>query len=199
MAVRSKLRSILSSLLPLADELKSSSFKAIAKVGLRLSDCACVSTRCACGTGAIREASPLAIPGGLPRPGISRTHSADLDYAYLLVVDRPGPDERKFVTTPCVGEVFHFDLDGTVIAGRYIEVDPPHRMLLRWDRHGIDEITLTPTFIEITLTSTSGGTSVWVEFSGLSGEDADLYPKLLARHLDRIATFLASSEPTHGN
>jgi hypothetical protein len=26
------------------------------------------------------------------------------------------------------GDAFHLDLDGTVIAGRYIEVDPPHRL-----------------------------------------------------------------------
>ena len=35
------------------------------------------------------------------------------------------------MTAPRVGETFHLDLDGTPIAGRYIEVDPPHRMLLR--------------------------------------------------------------------
>ena len=47
------------------------------------------------------------------------------------------------MTAPRVGETFHLDLDGTAIAGRYIEVDPPHRMLLRWDRQGTD--TATPT------------------------------------------------------
>ena len=31
------------------------------------------------------------------------------------------------MTAPRVGETFHLDLDGTAIAGRYIEVDPPHR------------------------------------------------------------------------
>jgi len=69
--------------------------------------------------------------------------------------------------TPRVGETFHLDLDGTAIAGRYIEVDPPHRMLLRWDRHGTDTATPTAAFIEITLTPTGDGTSVTVQFSGL--------------------------------
>jgi uncharacterized protein YndB with AHSA1/START domain len=31
------------------------------------------------------------------------------------------------------GDAFHLDLDGTVIAGRYIEVDPPHRLVIGWD------------------------------------------------------------------
>ena len=71
------------------------------------------------------------------------------------------------MTAPLVGETFHFDLDGSVIAGRFIEVDPPHRMLLRWDHKGTDTATSEPTFIEITLTPTDGGTNVKVEFSGL--------------------------------
>jgi uncharacterized protein YndB with AHSA1/START domain len=91
--------------------------------------------------------------------------------------------------------MFRFDLDGTVIAGHYIEVEPPHRMLLRWDREETDTATPTPTFIEITLTSAAGGTNVRVQFSGLSAEDAAFYTQLWARHLDRIAEALASSCP----
>jgi uncharacterized protein YndB with AHSA1/START domain len=38
-------------------------------------------------------------------------------------------------------------LDGTVIAGRYIEVDPPHRLVIGWDRHGTDKSTPTPALV----------------------------------------------------
>ena len=61
------------------------------------------------------------------------------------------------MTAPLVGETFHFTLDGTVIVGRFIEVDPPHRMPLRWDRQGTDTATSESTFIEITLTPTDAG------------------------------------------
>ena len=103
------------------------------------------------------------------------------------------------MTAPRVGDAFHLDLDGTVIAGRYIEVDPPHRMLLRWDRQGTDTATPTPALIEITLTPTGVGTNVSVQFSGLSAADAAFYPQLWARHLERIATALAGAESAHGN
>jgi len=103
------------------------------------------------------------------------------------------------MTTPSVGDAFHLDLDGTVIAGRYIEVDPPHRMLLRWDRQGTDTATSSPAIIEITLTPTGVGTNVSVQFSGLSAEDAAFYPQLWASHLDRIAAALSGAEPAHGN
>jgi hypothetical protein len=124
---------------------------------------------------------------------------ADPDCSCLLDVARSRQDGRNSMTAPRVGETFHLDLDGTAIAGRYIEVDPPHRMLLRWDRQGTDTATPTPTFVEITLTPMGDGTNVRVQFSGLSAEDAAFYPQLWARHLDRIAAAFAGAEPAHGN
>ena len=95
---------------------------------------------------------------------------------------------------PVVGERFHFDLDGTTIAGCFVEVDPPHRMLLRWERKGAGTATSATNLIEITLTPANGGTKVGVEFSGLSAEDAAFYPSLWERHLDRIAVALSGVE-----
>jgi uncharacterized protein YndB with AHSA1/START domain len=103
------------------------------------------------------------------------------------------------MTAPRAGETFHLDLDGTPIAGRHVEVEPPHRMLLRWDRQGTDTATPRPAFIEITLTRRVTAQMVRVQFPGLSAEDAALYPQLWARHLDRIAAALAGAQPAHGN
>ena len=97
---------------------------------------------------------------------------------------------------PRPGDAFHLDLDGTVIAGRYIEVDPPVRMLIEWDRQGTDKATPTLALIEITFTPTGDGTTVVeVQLSGLSAEDAAFYPQLLERYLDRIAAAFAGAEP----
>ena len=91
-----------------------------------------------------------------------------------------------------VGETFHLDLDGTAIAGHYIEADPPRRMLLRWNRQRTDPTTPTPLSIEITLTPAGDGTNVRVQLSGLSAEDAAFSSQLWARHLDRIAALVAA-------
>ena len=99
------------------------------------------------------------------------------------------------MTAPRVGDGFHLDLDGTVIAGRYIELDPPHRLVIEWDRQGTNKATPTPTCIEITLTPTGNGTTVKVQFSGLSAADVAFYQQLWARHLDRIAAAFAPAEP----
>jgi uncharacterized protein YndB with AHSA1/START domain len=96
---------------------------------------------------------------------------------------------------PRAGDAFHLDLDGTVIAGRYVEVDPPHRLVIGWDRQGTEKPTPTPTRIEITLIPTGNGTTVKVQWSGLSTAEAAFDQKLWARHLDRIATAFARAEP----
>jgi uncharacterized protein YndB with AHSA1/START domain len=93
------------------------------------------------------------------------------------------------------GDAFHLDLDGTVITGRCIEVDPPHRLVLELDRQGTDTGTPTPAVVEITLTPAGDATNVNVQLSGLSPEDEAVNLHLWARHLDRIATALAGGEP----
>jgi uncharacterized protein YndB with AHSA1/START domain len=100
------------------------------------------------------------------------------------------------VTAPQPGDPFHLDLDGTVIAGRYIEVDPPHRLVIGWDHQRTDEATPTPALIEITFTPTGEGPNVKGQLSGLGAEDAAFYRQLWARQLDRIAAAFSGAEPS---
>lgn len=90
------------------------------------------------------------------------------------------------MTAPRPGDAFHLDLDGTVIDGRYVEVDSPHRLLIEWDRQGADNATATPAFVEFTFTQTGDETAVEIQLSGLNADDAEFYPQLLERYLDRI-------------
>ena len=90
------------------------------------------------------------------------------------------------MTAPRAGDAFHLDLDGTVIAGRYIEVDPPHRLVIGWDRQGTDNAQPTPALIEFMFTPTADETTVEVQLSGLSAKYADFYLQLFERYLYRI-------------
>jgi len=99
------------------------------------------------------------------------------------------------MTAPRAGDTFHLDLDGTVIAGRYIEVDPPHRLVMEWDGREADSEPPTPALIEITLIPTGNGTDVTVQLSGLSAAAAAFYQQLWARHLNRIAAAFPLAEP----
>ena len=51
------------------------------------------------------------------------------------------------MTAPRPGDAFRLDLDRTVIAGRPIEVDPPHRLVIGWNRQGTDNAQPTPALI----------------------------------------------------
>ena len=101
------------------------------------------------------------------------------------------------MTAPRPGDNFHLDIDGTVIDGRYIEVDPPHRMVIAWDRQSTDDAS--PTHVEITFTPTGGITKMTVEFLALSAEEADFYGKIWRRHLDGIAARFAGPPSADGN
>ena len=95
------------------------------------------------------------------------------------------------MTAPRPGDPFHLDLGGTAIAGHYLEVDPPHRLVIGWDLPRSDKATPASAVVEITLTPTDDGTDVKVQLSGLSADDAAFHQQLWARHLDRIAAAFA--------
>ena len=79
-----------------------------------------------------------------------------------------------------------------MIAGRYIEVDSPVRMLIEWAV--TDKATPTLALIEITFTPTGdGATVVEIQLSGLSAEDAAFCPQLLERYLDRTPAAFAGA------
>ncbi len=99
------------------------------------------------------------------------------------------------MTAPQPGDVFDLDLGGTVITGRYVEVDHPNHLLIEWDRQATDDAMSTTALIEITITPTADGSTVRVQFSGLSAEDGAFYRQLWARHLDGIAGTFAGAEP----
>ena len=84
-----------------------------------------------------------------------------------------------------------------MIDGRYVEVDPAHRIVIAWDRRGADDTS--PTLVEITFTPTGGNTNMTVEFIALSAEDADFYGEIWRRYLDWIAGAVADPAPADLN
>jgi uncharacterized protein YndB with AHSA1/START domain len=82
------------------------------------------------------------------------------------------------------GGVFHLDINGVPVRGRYLELDPPHRLLISWGHAGSDRLPPGSSTVEITLTPTTDGTRVTVEHR-------DLPPGEAARHAAGWPHFLA--------
>jgi uncharacterized protein YndB with AHSA1/START domain len=59
---------------------------------------------------------------------------------------------------PTPGGAFVVDISGTPIRGRYLEVDPPRRVVVSWGVAGSDDFPPGSSRVEFTLTPTGRGT-----------------------------------------
>jgi uncharacterized protein YndB with AHSA1/START domain len=80
---------------------------------------------------------------------------------------------------------FTLDINGVPVRGRYLEVDPPHRLLISWGHAGSELLPPGSSTVEITLTPTPAGTLVTLEHRDLPPREAEAHaigwPHFLAR------------------
>jgi uncharacterized protein YndB with AHSA1/START domain len=83
------------------------------------------------------------------------------------------------------GGEFVVDINGVPVRGRYVEVDPPHRLVVSWGHAGSERLPPGASTVEVRLSEDAGGTRVQVTHSGLpEPEDASFargWPHFLAR------------------
>lgn len=94
---------------------------------------------------------------------------------------------QRAVLEPHPGGVFEIDIAGSPIRGEYLEVAPPHRVVVSWGVAGSADLPPGGSTVAFTLSATPTGTRVEVVHSGLPDP-------LLAGHADGWAHFLARLE-----
>jgi uncharacterized protein YndB with AHSA1/START domain len=62
---------------------------------------------------------------------------------------------------------FELDVRGTPVRGRYIELEPPHRLLISWGYAGSEQLPPGASTVEVRLMSHQGGTLVELEHRDL--------------------------------
>ena len=62
---------------------------------------------------------------------------------------------------------FAVDIRGTPVRGRYLELEPPHRLVISWGYAGSDRLPPGASTVEIRLTAEPGGTRVELEHRDL--------------------------------
>jgi uncharacterized protein YndB with AHSA1/START domain len=73
---------------------------------------------------------------------------------------------------PTPGGKIRIDVDGEHFAsGRYVEVDPPHRVVMTWGWEGSGEVGPGSTTVEITLAPEGTGTLLRLRHTGLPSEE----------------------------
>ena len=74
---------------------------------------------------------------------------------------------------PSPGGAYRIDADGEHIAvGKYLEVQPPHRLVMTWGWEGSEQVGPGSTTVEITLFPDGGGTLLRLRHSGLPTEQS---------------------------
>jgi uncharacterized protein YndB with AHSA1/START domain len=89
------------------------------------------------------------------------------------------------------GGAFAVDVRGTPIRGRYLELDPPHRLVIAWGYAGREHAST----VEIRLSAVAGGTRVELEHRDLPADEVPGHEAGWAHYLARLERVAAGAHP----
>jgi uncharacterized protein YndB with AHSA1/START domain len=101
---------------------------------------------------------------------------------YALLDARPG------------GE-FAVDINGVPVRGRYLEVEPPHRLLISWGHAGSDRLPPGASTVEVLLRAAGEGTDVEIVHRDLPEPHAAGHARGWRHFLGRLAIAGAGGDP----
>lgn len=128
--------------------------------------------------------------------------------AFATEVDLPAPPEEVFrhltdpaamvrwmgqhaTLEPIPGGAFQIDINGVPVRGRYLEVDPPRRVLVSWGVADSADMPPGATEVEFTLTPTPAGTRLRLVHRGLSAGQEEIHAAGWRHFLPRLASAAA--------
>jgi len=93
------------------------------------------------------------------------------------------------------GGVFSLDINGVPVRGRYLELDPPHRLLISWGHAGSAVLPPGTSTVEITLSPIPQGTRVSIEHRDLPLDEAAKHAIGWAHFLGRLTDAAIGHDP----
>jgi len=93
------------------------------------------------------------------------------------------------------GGAFEVDINGVPVRGRYLEVDPPHRLLISWGHAGSDRLPPGASTVEVRLSPAGGGTRVEIEHRDLPEDMRDAFGRGWPHFVARLAVAAAGGDP----
>jgi uncharacterized protein YndB with AHSA1/START domain len=131
---------------------------------------------------------------------------------FSIEVDLPAPPEEVFrhLTEPAAmirwmgqhaslqpvpGGAFEVDINGVPVRGRYLEVDPPSRVLVSWGVAGNADMPPGATEVEFTLTSCAAGTRLRLVHRGLPPDQAEVHGAGWQHFLGRLTCAAGGDDP----
>jgi uncharacterized protein YndB with AHSA1/START domain len=99
------------------------------------------------------------------------------------------------VLDPRPGGEFTLDINGVPVRGHYVELDPPHRVVIAWGHAGSDLLPPGASTVEITLEPSPGGTRLQLEHRDLPSDEARMHAIGWPHFLARLALAGTGREP----
>ena len=99
------------------------------------------------------------------------------------------------VLDPQPGGEFTLDINGVPVRGRYLEIDPPRRLVISWGHAGSDQLPPGTSTVEITLTPEGHGTTVHVAHRDLPAHEAEQHAIGWSHFLTRLGVAAAGGDP----
>jgi uncharacterized protein YndB with AHSA1/START domain len=96
---------------------------------------------------------------------------------------------------PTPGGSFAVDVNGYLFRGEYLEVEPPHRVVVSWGLAGAEDFPPGSSRVEFTLTPTSTGTNLTLMHSGLPDTRARTHGAGWGNHLARLQAVATGIDP----
>lgn len=93
---------------------------------------------------------------------------------------------------PTCGGEFSVNIRGVPVRGRYLALDPPHRLLISWGHAGSDRLPPGASVVEVRLHATDGGTTVTISHRGLPEPEATGHQRGWQHFLGQLATAAAA-------
>jgi uncharacterized protein YndB with AHSA1/START domain len=93
------------------------------------------------------------------------------------------------------GGRFHLDIKGAPVRGRYLHLDPPHRLVISWGYAGSDHLPPGASTVEVTLTPDRGGTRVDLEHRDLPPAERPRHASGWTHYLARLQAAAPGRDP----
>jgi uncharacterized protein YndB with AHSA1/START domain len=136
--------------------------------------------------------------------------SDDNTYTTTVRIDAPPPEVFPYLThadlmvrwmgdwaqlEPTAGGTLAIDINGVPIRGRYLVVDPPHRLVFTWGAAGHDTLAPGSTTVEIVLRADGDGTLLELAHRDLPPEELPQHGIGWSHFLSRLVIAAAGTDP----
>jgi uncharacterized protein YndB with AHSA1/START domain len=135
----------------------------------------------------------------VPEPLTARVHieaDAAVVYEYFTTPAKMVRWMGEFAhLEPAPGGACEVDVRGAPVRGRYLELDPPHRLVIAWGYAGSEALPPGASTVEVRLTAEAGGTTVELEHRDLPPEEASGHDEGWPHYLERLRRAATGGDP----